>query len=107
MLATLWLIGCNPSAETETNGDAASAAVESEEQTDMAAYDPTMDLALTGGDSIQILGDTLGIKMYIASMAPGDSVAWHYHPDHTIYVLEGRNTGCLFRRSRKANYGTA
>ena len=101
LLATMWLTGCNQSAETETNGDAATAAVESEKQTDMTAYDPAMDLALTGGDSIEMLGDTLGIKMYIGSMAPGDSVAWHYHPDHTVYVLEGGTMAVYFEGAEK------
>ncbi|MDZ7757517.1 hypothetical protein [Rhodohalobacter sp.] len=101
LLATLWLIGCNQSAETETNVDEATATVESEEQIDMSDYDPAMDLALTGGNSIEILGDTLGIKMYIGSMAPGDSVAWHYHPDHTIYVLEGGTLAVYFKGAEK------
>jgi len=101
LLTTLWLIGCNQSAETESNADSATATVESEDQTDMPAYDPAMDLALTGGDSIEMLGDTLGIKMYIGSMAPGDSVAWHYHPDHTIYVLEGGTLAVYFEGAEK------
>jgi len=44
LLYTLWLIGCNQSAETENNADSATTTVESEEQTDMPAYDPAMDL---------------------------------------------------------------
>jgi len=95
---TLLLTGCNQSADTENNADSATA---TEEQTDMPAYDPAMDLALTGGDSIEMLGDTLGIKMYIGSMAPGDSVAWHYHPDHTIYVLEGGTLAVYFEGEEK------
>ena len=98
MLAALLLLGCDQSAETGNNTDAATAA---EEQTEMSTYDPAMDLALTGGDSIEMLGDTLGIKMYIGSMAPGDSVAWHYHPDHTIYVLEGGTLAVYFEGAEK------
>ncbi len=100
-LATLWLIGCTQSAETENKVDAVTATMGSEEQTDMPAYDPAMDLALTGGDSIEMLGDSLGIKMYIGSIAPGDSVAWHYHPDHTVYVLEGGTLAVYFEGAEK------
>lgn len=101
LLATLWLIGCNQSAEKENNAEATTSTAESEEQTDMPAYDPAMDLALTGGDSIEVLADTLGIKMYIGSMAPGDSVAWHSHPDHTIYVLKGGTLAVYFKGAEK------
>jgi quercetin dioxygenase-like cupin family protein len=53
------------------------------------AYDATIDAFTLGGESIQKLGDTLGIKMFIATMKPGETAALHSHPDHTVYVLEG------------------
>jgi len=101
LLNTLWLIGCNQSAETENNADSATTTVESEEQTDMPAYDPAMDLTLLEGNDIEMLGDTLGIKMYIATMQPGDSVAWHTHPDHSVYVIEGGTLAVYFEGAEK------
>ena len=53
------------------------------------AYDPTTDAFNLGGASIQRLADTLGIKMFIATMKPGDSATLHSHPDHAVYVLQG------------------
>jgi quercetin dioxygenase-like cupin family protein len=53
------------------------------------AYDSTIDAFTMGGKSIQKLGDTLGIKMFIVTMKPGDTATLHSHPDHTVYVLEG------------------
>ena len=101
LLYTLWLIGCNQSAETENNADSATTTVESEEQTDMPAYDPAMDLTLLEGNDIEMLGDTLGIKMYIATMQPGDSVAWHTHPVHSVYVIEGGTLAVYFEGAEK------
>lgn len=101
LLATLCLLGRNQSAEKENSADAVSSNVENKGHADMPAYDPAMDLALTGGNSIEMLGDTLGIKMYIGAMVPGDSVAWHYHPDHTIYVLEGGTLAVYFEGAEK------
>jgi len=53
------------------------------------AYDPAIDAFTLGGQSILKLHDTLGIKMFIATMKPGDTATMHSHPDHTVYVLEG------------------
>lgn len=52
-------------------------------------------------------GDTLGIKMYIGTMEPSDSVAWHFHPDHPVYVMEGGTLAVLLRRNGKASHGIA
>ncbi|OOG77675.1 hypothetical protein B0E43_04575 [Algoriphagus sp. A40] len=53
------------------------------------AYDPTMDPYLMGGDGIKQLSDTLGVKIYEFTVAPGESWGLHTHPQHTVYVLEG------------------
>ena len=53
------------------------------------AYDSTIDAFSLGGESIHKLADTLGIKMFIVTMKPGDTAKLHSHPDHTVYVLEG------------------
>ncbi|MGZ5191649.1 MAG: hypothetical protein ACXWCZ_11585, partial [Flavisolibacter sp.] len=45
------------------------------------AYDATIDAFTLGGESIQKLADTLGVKMFIATMKPGDTATLHSHPD--------------------------
>lgn len=61
------------------------------------AYDSTIDAFTLGGESIQKLADTLGIKMFIATMKPGDTAKLHSHPDHTVYVLEGGELAVTFQ----------
>jgi uncharacterized cupin superfamily protein len=61
------------------------------------AYDSATDAFTLGGASIQKLADTLGIKMFIATMKPGDSATWHSHPDHAVYVLQGGELAVTFQ----------
>jgi len=61
------------------------------------AYDSTIDAFTLGGESIQKLGDTLSIKMFILTMKPGDTAKLHSHPDHTVYVLEGGELAVTFQ----------
>ena len=61
------------------------------------AYDSAIDAFTLGGSSIQKLADTLGMKMFIATMKPGDSATLHSHPDHTVYVLEGGELAVTFQ----------
>lgn len=98
LLVAIWLSSCSQSSETTDNRNST---IESEDQADLTAYDSSKDLSVTGGESIEILGDTLGIKMYIATMEPGDSVAWHFHPDHTVYVMEGGTLAVYFEEMDK------
>lgn len=53
------------------------------------AYDPALDPFTVGAAFSKKLGDTLNIKMFEVLLKPGDSLALHTHPDHTIYVLQG------------------
>lgn len=59
-------------------------------------YDPSRGMHSVGEDMTKMLGDTLGITMYEFTMKPGDSVVWHEHPFHTIYVLNGGTLGVYF-----------
>jgi uncharacterized cupin superfamily protein len=61
------------------------------------AYDSAMDAFTLGGPSIQKLADTLGMKLFIATMKPGDTATLHSHPDHTVYVLEGGELAVTFQ----------
>lgn len=47
------------------------------------------DVSQVGKNVYKLLGDTLGIRMYEVTFKPGDKVAFHTHPDHTVYALEG------------------
>jgi quercetin dioxygenase-like cupin family protein len=53
------------------------------------AYDSSMDAFTLGGPSIRKIADSLGIKLFIVTMKPGDTATLHSHPDHAVYVLEG------------------
>jgi quercetin dioxygenase-like cupin family protein len=86
---SFWLSGCYQSGTSQDNTDTDQSLAVSNDMIDMPAYDPAMDMTIMAADAVEMLGDTLGIKMYIATMAPGDSVGWHDHPDYTIYILEG------------------
>lgn len=55
----------------------------------LMAYDPALDPWNVEAPFARRLGDTLGIKMYEVTLKPGDSVALHTHPDHTLYVVQG------------------
>ena len=61
------------------------------------AYDSTIDAFTLGGESIQKLADSLGIKMFIVTMKPGDTAKLHSHPDHAVYVLEGGELAVTFQ----------
>ena len=86
---TFWLSGCYQSEISQNSTDTDQSLAESNDMIDMPVYDPAMDMTLMAADAVEMLGDTLGIKMYIATMAPGDSVGWHVHPDYTIYIIDG------------------
>lgn len=99
----LLLMGCNQAAKTADKKDMETPGVVIEKnlKSEIPAYDPAMDLMITAGEAIEILGDTLGVKMYIGTMHPGDSVALHSHPDHTVYVLEGGTLAVYFEGKEK------
>lgn len=61
------------------------------------AYDSATDAFITGGEYIIRLADTLGMKMFVATMKPGDTATMHSHPDHTVYVLEGGELAVTFQ----------
>ena len=65
------------------------------------AYDSTIDAFTVGGESILKLSDTLGIKMFVVTMRPGDTAMMHSHPDHATYVLEGGEVAVTFQGGRR------
>ena len=94
----LFLIACNGPATTgEKTAEDSTTAISSIDTDAVPAYDPNMDIYNTGGNAIQKLHDTLGIKLYVATMKPGDSAALHSHPDHAVYVLQGGKLAVTFQ----------
>jgi len=61
------------------------------------AYDSTTDALTLGGESIKVLADTLGIKLFTMTLKPGDTATMHSHPDHSFYVLEGGELAVSFK----------
>jgi len=61
------------------------------------AYDSSMDAFNLGGPSIQKIADSLGIKLFITTLKPGDTATLHSHPDHAVYVLEGGEIAVSFQ----------
>ncbi|MCP9236305.1 hypothetical protein [Lewinella sp. JB7] len=59
-------------------------------------YDPSEGLHRLAPEMLTMIQDTLGIVMYEAVMEPGDSVGWHEHPVHTVYVLQGGTLAVYF-----------
>lgn len=52
-------------------------------------FDPALDPVTVAPEYLEMLGDTLGMQMYVLTMKPRDSVGLHQHLDHTVYVMEG------------------
>jgi len=61
------------------------------------AYDSATDAYILGGESIQKLGDTLGIKLFTVTINPGDTATMHSHPDHAVYVIQGGELAVSFK----------
>ena len=93
LMTACFLIACNDADDTtEINASDTTTAVTSYANSDkssMPAYDAAMDPLTVEAAFSRKLGDTLDIKMYEVTLKPGDSVALHTHPDHTLYVVQG------------------
>jgi len=54
-----------------------------------ASLDTAMDATKVAPNLYKSIGDTLGIRMVVASYKPGQSSALHAHPDLAAYVING------------------
>jgi len=88
LISILMVCACNQSSNSaeEKNNDTSTTTVV---KNDSTPYGTTIDRFAMGGESVQKIADTLGIKMFIVTMKPGDSAALHSHPDYAVYVLQG------------------
>ncbi len=90
LTSILFLIGCSESTTTSEKMDNdTTTAVTNSDTSSMPSYDPAMDPVTVEAPYARKLGDSLNIKMYEVTLKPGDSVALHTHPDHTLYVVQG------------------
>lgn len=83
---SLTLAACNESAkkmeETSTTDTTAN--------TKMDEAPPAAIDAVTAAPNLyKVVVDTMGIRMVEATYKPGDSSAWHSHPDYAIYAAQG------------------
>ena len=90
LMLTILLIGCSDTSNNvaPTNTDTTSRTTV-ENDSKMPAYDPAREPLTVEAAFANKLADTLNVKMYEVTLKPGDTVALHNHPDHSIYVLQG------------------
>ena len=93
LISAIFFVGCNqPKKNPESGGNSKDTLLKEiavTPETEMPVYDPAMEPTKVGAQFSRVLHDTLGIKMYLFTLKPGDSAALHSHPDHTVYVLQG------------------
>lgn len=99
LLLTSTVISC---IDTSTRGekeeaDSTTTAIEQRDTVAITNIPETMDPYVIGGDALKKISDTLGVKMYLFTLKPGDSAALHSHPDHLVYILEGGKAEISFQ----------
>lgn len=83
---SLALTACNQSdkkdEETKTTDSTITAKTEE--------VQPAVPDAVTAAPNLyKVAADTMGIRIVEVTYKPGDSSAWHAHPDYAIYAVEG------------------
>ncbi len=89
----LWALGislaitaCNSSDKKEEEPKATESTATAKTE---AAPPAVPDAVAAAPNLYKVLGDTMGIRMVEVNYKPGDSSAWHSHPDYAIYAVEG------------------
>lgn len=102
LIVMVWIpfTSCNQSSSTTEKVEEITANIETM-PTPSKEYDMSKACHIVGADMSKVLVDTLGVVMYEFTMNPGDSVAWHEHPYHTLYVLEGGKAAVYFSGGEK------
>lgn len=97
LLVALWLSACKQATsppEQESTKTVAEIPVKHD-------YDPGKGSHIVGAGMTKMITDTLGSVMYELTMKPGDSLGWHQHPFHTVFVLEGGKLAVYFDGSEE------
>ena len=89
LIPVLFLISCNDAATDSDRTDKDTTTAVTDGNNSMPAYDAELDPLTVEAAFANKLADTLGVKMYEITLKPGDSVALHNHPDHSMYVVQG------------------
>lgn len=98
LISVLFVILSNESETTSEKSDKNSiSAVTNSDAYSTPEYDAAMDPLTIGATFSKKWGDTLNVKMFEVSLEPGDSIALHTHPDHTIYVIKGGKMAFYFQ----------
>lgn len=90
LISVLFLISCNDaSTDSDKTDKDTSTSVINNDHSDMPAYDAAREPLTVEAAFANKLADTLNVKMYEITLKPGDTVALHNHPDHSMYVIQG------------------
>ena len=87
-LMTLLIISCAEKAKEETVTEAPVQTKE-EAKKESPKLDPALNPLAVYGDYTKVFADTLEVQMYELILKPGDSIGYHGHLDHTVYVIQG------------------
>lgn len=80
------------SCNTSEKKDEEVKTVDSTEAAKPAEVQPEVPDAVTAApDLYKVKADTMGIRILEVIYNPGDSSAWHSHPDYAIYTAQGGN----------------
>ncbi len=90
LAAMALLVACRDKSSETPSADADQPVLQEEMPVaSLPELDPALDPVTAVPEYLEVLGDTLGLQMYISTMKPGDSMALHQHLDHTVYTMEG------------------
>ena len=85
----LGFAACNQSDKKAADQNAADSAANAQKA---AMQQTAPDAVMADPGFYKVTADTLGIRMIEVTYNPGDSSAWHQHPDYAIYVVSGGKT---------------
>lgn len=89
LISSLFVTSCNDATTDSEKTDKDTTTTVKEDDNSMPPYDPAFEPLTVEAAYANKLADTLGVKMYEITLKPGDSVALHNHPDHSMYVIQG------------------
>lgn len=98
-LFSFLVFSCNDTSEKDEKqeADSTTTAIEQRDTVAVTNIPETMDPYVIGGDALTKITDTLGVKMYVFTLKPGDSATMHSHPDHLVYVIQGGKLDVSFQ----------
>ena len=84
-----FLFSCAEKAQEKTEEAQAVVPVEEPAKKEVPKLSAEMNPLNVYRDYTKVFADTLDIQMYELILKPGDSLGFHGHLDHTVYVLQG------------------